>query len=556
MCRRLSAFSLFLFFFASSSYAADSGIFKAMEEEMARSSHDLKIDVFNPPYFINYQIRHQDTVNVVGSFGALLDSKAEQHRTLYVEVKVGDPQFDSSSPDSHRVSVEQRLPRDENIDALKRAIWYETDMRYKQAIMNYLKKKGRFISGGEKHDLPDFIKNSSSGSLVHIEDVPELPIEVAHWEDLVRRVSALFKNVPEIEKSEVKIFGTRLVRYYLDSEGNKIRDAVVYYGVLLEAWTKTDLGSPVHDQESFYFSKLENFPSEKELAERTERLIAGVKELRKAPEGQPYVGPAIFSPDATAVLFHEAVGHRLEADRLRTIADGKTFLEKIGERILPPFITLIDNPTIKSFKGEDLLGHYQFDDEGQQSEEVVLVDRGALRNFLLSRSPMPGFAKTNGHARGDGLKTPVSRMSNFIIRSNNEISQEELKQKLIQEVVKQNKPYGLLIKKISGGETHTDSASFQVFKGKPLYLYRVYPDGREELVRGVEFVGTPLSILGKIMVTGNDYSVINGFCGAESGVLPVTSIAPSVFLTEIELQVSHEQVLRRPILSPPQVINQ
>lgn len=557
MYRILSLAFLFLGFFAISiSDAADSVVFKAMEEEMARSSRDLKIDVFSPPYFINYQIRQQDIVNVVGSFGALLDSKSEQYRTLYVDVKVGDPQFDSSSPDSHRVTVEQRLPKDEDIDALKRAIWYETDLRYKQAIMNYLKKKGRYISGGEKHDLPDFIKNSGAGARISVENIPELPIDVAQWEGLVRKVSARFRNVPEIEKSEVRIFGTRLVRHYLDSEGNKIRDAVVYYGVLLEAWTKTDSGSPVHDQESLYFSRLENFPSEKELVERTEQLIAGVKKLRKAPEGQPYIGPAIFSPDATAVLFHEAVGHRLEADRLRTIADGKTFLEKIGERILPSFITLVDNPTMKNFNGEDLLGHYQFDDEGQQSEEVVLVDRGALRNFLLSRSPILGFSRTNGHARGDGLKTPVSRMSNFIVRSDNENNPEQLKQKLIQEVVKQNKPYGLLIKKISGGETHTDSASFQVFKGKPLYMYRVYPDGREELVRGVEFVGTPLSMLGKIMVTGNDYSVINGFCGAESGVLPVTSIAPSVFLKEVELQVSHEPVLRRPILSPPQVTNQ
>lgn len=541
---------LFLVFPAySTGQAADSVVFKAMEEEMARSSRDLKIDVFSPPYFTNYQIRHQEIINVVGSFGALVDSKSEQHWTLYVDVKVGDPQFDSSSSDSHQVTVEQRLPLDEDIDTLKRAIWYETDLRYKQAIMNYLKKKGRYISGGEKHDHPDFIK--SSEARVRVESVPELHINVPQWEALVRKVSAGFKSVPEIEKSEVKIFGTRLVRYYLDSEGNKIRDAVIYYGVLLEAWTKTDTGNPIHDQESFYFSNLEGFPSEKVLMERTQQLIAGVKALRKASEGQPYVGPAIFSPDATAVLFHEAVGHRLEADRLRMVADGKTFLEKIGEQILPSFITLVDNPTMKSFNGEDLLGSYQFDDEGQRSEEVVLVGNGTLRSFLMSRTPILGFARTNGHARGDGLRTPMSRMGNFIVKSGNEVSTERLKELLLQEVARQNKPYGLLIKKISGGETHTDS--FQVFKGKPLYLYRVYPDGREELVRGVEFVGTPLSMIGKILVTGNDYAVINGFCGAESGSLPVTSIAPSILLQEVELQTSHEQILRRPILPPPEL---
>ena len=288
------------------------------------------------------------------------------------------------------------------------------------------------------------------------------------------------------------------------------------------------------------------------LEEKVTRLIQGIKALQGASQAETYVGPALFSPDAAAVLIHEAVGHRLEGDRLRIATDGKTFMKKIGKMILPPFLTVLDNPQIKQLDGVDLAGHYMFDDEGQKGEEVVLIDQGILKSFLLSRSPVLGSEKTNGHARSDGIKAPMSRMGNLIVHSTKMASSEKLKQLLIEEVQKQKKPYGLFIKKIEGGETQTESANFQVFKGKPLYLYKVYPeDGREELVRGVEFVGTPLSMISKVIATGDDDQVINGFCGAESGFLPVTSVTPSFLLSEVELQLSHEQPLRRPILPPP-----
>lgn len=527
-------------------------IFQTMEEEMDRSLQSLKIDVFDSPYFILYQIRQQNHVEVVGSFGALLDSKSSDKKSLFIDVKIGDPKFDSSTPGSHKYNVEQLLPKDDDPDALRRAIWYETDLRYKQAIMNYLKKKGRFISGVENHEIPDFSRGNSP--VVKIQEIPGFTKNTSGWEDLVRRVSLPFKEYPEIEKSKVRIVGDRFVRHYLDSEGNKIRDAVRQYAIFLEAWTKTESGSQLYDQDTLFFTDPENFPSEKELIEKVDRLIQGLLVLKKAPKIQPYVGPAIFSPDATAVLFHEAIGHRLEGDRLRTANDGKTFMKKIGERILPPFLTLVDNPRLETFKGEKLLGHYLYDDEGQESQEVVLVNRGVLKNFLLSRTPILSYSKTNGHARSDGVKAPMSRMSNFILRSENKVGLDELKRKLIEEVKRQRKPYGLLIKKIIGGETQTERNNFQVFKGKPLYLYKVYPeDGREELVRSVEFVGTPLSMVNKVILTGDDETAIHGYCGAESGIIPVTSITPSVLLSEVELQIANEPRLRLPILPPPPV---
>ncbi len=527
----------------------DAIIFQAMEEEMARSLSELKVDVFEPPYFINYQMRHHDRAEVAASFGALVHSDIQQKRTLFVDVKVGDPQFDSSTPQSHRYSIEQFIPVDPDLDSLKRALWYETDLRYKQAIVSFLRKKGRFISGVESHDLPDFSKGKPARE--QIDSIPEWKLDMSEWERLAREVSSLFKEAPEIEKSRVKIFSDRTTRYYYDSEGNKIRDAHLEYGIHLEAWTKTAQGTQLHDQETLYFKKIDQIPTQGELVHATQNLIVSLRALKSAPQMDPYVGPAIFSPDAAAVLFHEAIGHRLEGDRLRRDKDGKTFLKKIGQRILPKFVTVVDNPALESFQGTPLIGHYHTDDQGQLSREVVLVDRGVLKSFLLSRMPVLGFNRTNGHARSDGARAPMSRMSNFLVKSGLTLDAASLKQRLIEEVRKQNKPYGLFVKKIVGGETQTDTRQFQVFKGKPLYLYKVFPDGREELVRGVDFVGTPLSMISKILITGNDPTVINGFCTAESGVLPVASITPSVLLSEVELQASHQPHVRRPILNPP-----
>ena len=536
--------------YAQSLDSASSKIFQAMQEEMDRSLNSLKIDVFEPPYFIQYQIRHHDHYKVVGSFGSLIDSNNYRERTLFVDVRVGDAKFDSSTPGSHKYQLKRLIPLDNDIDALKRALWYETDLRYKQAIMNFMKKKGRLISGVGTHETADYSKGHDP--VVRISPAPDFSPDIKKWENLVRNISALFKQAPEIEKSKVEIHADRTARYYYDSDGNKIRSFSINYRVSLGAWTKSDDGSSIHDQETFYFTKSENFPSKATLEEKVRQMIQGIKKLQKAPKAETYVGPALFSPDAAAVLIHEAVGHRLEGDRLRHASDGKTFLKKIGKRILPSFLTVLDNPQVKDLNGVDLVGHYLFDDEGQKGEKVVLIDKGILKSFLMSRAPVLGSERTNGHARSDGVKAPMSRMGNLIVQSDRRFSPEKLKKLLIMEIKRQNKPYGLFVKKIEGGETQTEAANFQVFKGKPIYIYKVYPeDGREELVRGVEFVGTPLAMISKVIATGQDDMVINGFCGAESGFLPVASVTPSFLLSEVELQISHEQSIRRPILPPP-----
>lgn len=525
-------------------------IFRAMQEEMNRSLNQLKFEDFPAPYYVNYQLHHKLHIEVLGSLGALLDTTTTEKRFLFVDVRVGSPKFDSSTAQSHQYHVEQFVPLDNKLGLIKRALWYETDLRYKQAIMNFLKKKSRHFSGAENYEGWDF--SIGNPPVVRLDEFPPITTDLHQWEDLVRKVSETFGMSPDIEKSSVKISLDHSSRHLLDSDGNQIRDGGAIYTIALEAWAKNEAGNQIHDENKIFFTAPEKMPSEARLVAMAAELVKGVKTLENAPKAEPYIGPAIFSPDAAAVLFHEAIGHRLEGNRLRSSSDGKTFLKKIGTYIMPEFITVEDDPGLQNFQGQDLLGHYKYDDEGQMGEKTVLVERGILKNILLSRTPVLEYRKSNGHARSDGIKAPMSRMSNFIVRSENQVSLEQLKSMLIEETKRQGKPYGLMVKKMISGETVTDARDFQMFKGSPLYLLKVYPDdGREEVVRGLEFIGTPLSMIRKIIATGDDMKVINGYCVAESGSIPVATIAPSALLSEVEMQNANEISLRRHILPPP-----
>jgi len=252
------------------------------------------------------------------------------------------------------------------------------------------------------------------------------------------------------------------------------------------------------------------------------------------------------------VIFHEAIGHRLEGDRQEDEKEGRTFKGQVGKKIIPEFLSVFDDPTLARFGGQTLNGHYAHDDEGVPGQRVVLVDRGVLRSFLLSRKPIEGFAHSNGHGRGAAGSAPMSRQGNLIIEAHAAVPAARLKQQLIALARQQGKPYGLLLKDISGGSTNTSNYGYQVFKGKPRMVYRVWvDDGREELVRGVEMVGTPLSSVNRIVAAGEARGVFNGFCGAESGYIPVSTIAPAVLINEIELQRSERSKERPPLLPSP-----
>jgi TldD protein len=302
----------------------------------------------------------------------------------------------------------------------------------------------------------------------------------------------------------------------------------------------------------FYAPSEGGLPDDAALDKEADRVIQELLALRMAPAIDPYTGPAILESEAAGVLFHETLGHRLEGERQDDDAEGKTFKGQVGRKVLPEFISLYDDPKLAAFEGTALNGHYDFDEEGVEGRRARLVERGVLKSYLLSRRPVEGFTSSNGHGRSQGNRKPIARMANLVVESTHRLSNVELKKQLIAEAKRQNKPYGLIIRDITGGNTNTSSYGYQAFKGIPRMVYRVdVRDGKETLVRGVEIVGTPLSSLNRILATGKSARVFNGFCGAESGYVPVSAVAPPTLIQEIELQRAMEGKDRPPLLQPP-----
>ncbi|MCH7814291.1 MAG: hypothetical protein IID40_09755 [Planctomycetes bacterium] len=302
----------------------------------------------------------------------------------------------------------------------------------------------------------------------------------------------------------------------------------------------------------FNVANEDKLPSEGEMTEAFQKVIDTVLALREAPLVEPYTGPAILRNRAAAVFFHEIFGHRIEGHRQKDVEEGQTFTKKIDQEVLPEFISVRDDPTQAHFGDKDLRGYYKYDDEGIPSTNVRLVENGVLKTFLLSRSPVEGFPKSNGHGRRQPGRKVVSRQGNLIVESTKTVSFERLREMLVEECKKQDKPYGLIFEDITGGFTSTGRRGPQSFKVLPVVVFRVYADGRpDELVRGVDIVGTPLACFTKLIYTGDDPGVFNGTCGAESGMVPVSAVSPSILVSEIEIEKRRRAQDKPPILSPP-----
>ncbi len=293
-------------------------------------------------------------------------------------------------------------------------------------------------------------------------------------------------------------------------------------------------------------------PPEKELTAKVEKMAADLKALRNAPVAEPYDGPALLSGRAAAVFFHEVLGHRLEGHRQRDEDEGQTFTKKVGQQVLPPFLSVVDDPTLKELDGVKLAGTYAFDNEGVPARRVEVIENGVLKSFLMSRMPIKNFDQSNGHGRNQPGLMPTGRQGNLIVSSTQTVPEAEMRQKLIDEVKKEGKPYGLYFDDIQGGFTLTTRSLPQAFQVLPVIVYKVYPDGRpDELVRGVDIVGTPLAALTRIVTTGDKQHVFNGMCGAESGYVPVSAAAPAMLFSEMEVQKRAHGHDRPPILPAP-----
>ena len=303
---------------------------------------------------------------------------------------------------------------------------------------------------------------------------------------------------------------------------------------------------------SYFAREPDGLMEDDEILSDVATMIEKLEELQNAPVVDPYTGPAILSGRAAGVFFHEVFGHRVEGHRQKSEEEGQTFKKKIGEKILPDHLHVVFDPTRTEYKGSYLAGHYNYDEEGVQARPVQVVEAGIFKSFLMSRSPIDGFPLSNGHGRAQAGYRPVARQSNLLVETSHPISEQELRQKLIDECTNQGKPFGLLFQDIRGGFTITGRTIPNVFNVLPTEVYRVYTDGRpDELVRGVDLVGTPLVMFSMVADAGDQFDIYNGICGAESGGVPVSAVSPALFVTQVEVQKKSKSQERPPILPRP-----
>ncbi len=531
--------------------AASDPVLKAMQTEIARATTELG-KAEQPPYYLGYTVYDQEYVVLVGAYGSLLTNAAGQRRFADVNMRVGKPELDNTHGQSRPSGVNSgSLPLGNDGDAIARVLWELTDREYKRAVPSLMNVRTNTAVRAEEEDKsPDFSKEKPQTHIGEVEAVP--PFDRTAWEGEIKRLSGVFRKYPEVYYATVMIQVQRTNSRMVSSEGSAIVSPSASTRLIMEAQTRADDGMDLLRVETFQAPAASNLPSEAELTRKIEKMATDLIALRKAPVAEPYDGPAILSGRAAAVFFHEVLGHRLEGHRQRDEEEGQTFTKKIGQEVLPKFLSVTDDPTVHEMGGMKLAGAYEFDNEGEPSRKVEVIKDGVLKNFLMSRMPIKNFEQSNGHGRNQPGRMPTGRQGNLIVTSTQTVPEADMRQKLIDEVKKQGKPYGLYFDDIQGGFTLTTRSLPQAFQVLPVLVYKVYADGRpDELVRGVDIVGTPLAALTRILTTGDQPKVFNGVCGAESGQVPVAAIAPSMLFSEMEVQKRAHEHERPPLLPPP-----
>jgi predicted Zn-dependent protease len=522
--------------------------------ELDRNFQVLKQKADPAPYFISYGVTEEEAQSISASQGAVQSSGRGLRRQLDCSVRVGSRQFDNYhlvDGDRPRGSASAPLPVEDAPAALNRVAWRVTDTAWRAASQRYLRVRTAVeAKPKDAQAVDDF---SEETPLQAVQAVPASRLSVEEWSARLRKLSAGFAGFSGVISSSVSLNWRREVRTFLSTEGSRISHGRTYISLSIVAKGKSYDGYDLVTMESFEAEDPSRLPKDDALAAAVQKAGNDLVKLIRCQPADPYVGPAILSGRAAGVFFHEIFGHRIEGHRQKDETEGQTFSASVGKSVLPDFLSIISDPTRKSAGSVDLNGWYAFDDEGVAARPVQVVENGILKTFLLSRAPIAGFPHSNGHGRRQPGMEAVSRQSNLIVESARQMDDAGLRKLLVEEVVRQKKPYGLYFEQVTGGYTTTRRAGLQAFTVIPLVVYRVYADGRpDEIVRGADIVGTPLASFAKILATGNAPAVFNGYCGAESGSIPVSAVSPALLVGEIEIQRKPQSNDLPPLLPRPQ----
>ncbi|MEM7549556.1 MAG: metallopeptidase TldD-related protein [Bacteroidota bacterium] len=533
---KLVSLLTFILLYTPSVYSQDE-LLNILSDELDREWEVLK-QAEEPAYYISYRVEDQYTATIGASLGSIVQHNDNKVRLGQVDIRVGDYTKDNTREvnslygfNSYGSYGSHNLPIDNEKKAIQQALWKATHDKYNQAV-----KAFRLVDSqdDDKKEVSDFSKEKSNE---YFEDHSLVVPNMDGWDKKLKRLSSLFTENPYILNGNVNISSSANRSYLVDTEGTKVvrNKYRTQLTISADIVTEDDEVIPFHKTYNVKFP--EDLPSFESLTDDIEGMMRTLDQLRVAPLAEPFTGPALLHPRAAGVFFHEIFGHRIEGHRLKSDTDGQTFKEKVGTKVLPEFVNIYSDPTRKDYDGKYLNGYYRYDDEGIASRKVEVVKNGILKTFLMSRSPLEKVKNSNGHGRSNiGLK-PVARQSNLIIEANETYDHQELRSLLIKECEKQGKEYGYYFVDVEGGFTRTDRYATNAFNILPILVYRIYIDERpDELVRGVDLIGTPLAMFAEIMAMSNETEVFNGICGAESGNVPVSAVSPGLFVRRIETQ--------------------
>lgn len=508
----------------------------------------------NPPYFMGFRLSEIQTYVIGASFGSLITDDYNNTRVISTEIRIGSYELDNTHPlnkmgyGSSGRSLMQ-LPIEDSIIPITNSIRECTDAAYKSALEEFegvLQAKDTL-----KIKFNDF---SKQGKTTYFEPATTANKPDAYWKEYLKKITAGFNKESYIMEARAMLTASSTRNYYTNTEGTSIVQNSFITDLSFAIIFTCDDGNMAPYVKTFQVRTVDQLPSEKQLMDAVADAKIIIQKLRTAPLAEAYSGPSILSAKVSGVFFHEIFGHRVEGHRLRQETDSHTFKNQLNEKILPEQMSVTYDPSVTEYKGVPLYGHYNYDDEGVAAQKVEVVKNGKFLQYLMSRQPVEGSSSSNGHGRGEPGLAPVSRQSNLFVSSKSYIPEEDMHEKLRKMCKKQKKEYGYFFDEVIGGFTQTDRISINAFNIIPIVVYRVFIDGRpDEMVRGVSLIGTPLTMFSEIEACGGQQAVFNGYCGAESGSVPTSTIAPSLLVNKIETQRQFEIKCEMPqICSPDQ----
>ena len=552
-------------------------VLQAMHDEIDRA-RKLTLPDLEPPYFVQIALDESETFEVSATMGGVLSRRHDHFRSPEVHVRVGDYAFDNTNyagggfGSGSRYDL-GRFPLENSYPVLRRYFWLEADSAYKSAVEAISRKRAALRNLTQSEKLNDFAHAEPVRS---VRDFRRLAIDEDAWTNQVRALSAVLAQYPEIKNSSVELDASEGGTYVVNSEGSQVREPESVVLLRVRASAQAPDGMTVRDAVTFHALDAARMPSDAEMNRGITALAKNVVALAQAPKGEDYSGPVLFEGAAGAQIFAEVLGTNLSLTRRPVMEGGRgggaqpgELEGRMGARVLPESFEVVDDPTQKEWRGRPLFGAYDVDREAVRARPLRLVEKGVLKNYLLTRQPVRGFEGSNGRARLPGsFGANYATIGNLFVSSSETVPAAELKKKLIELIRTRDKPYGIIVRHMDFPSSGSVEEARRLLTGSqggarpvslPILVYKVFPDGHEELVRGLRFRGFSARSLKDILAAGDDSNVFEfmdssapfALIGASSFTTETCVVAPSILIDDLELHPLEDEQPKLPVVPAP-----